>query len=218
MNRDLARSVRERADGRCEYCRLPQFVLPLPFQIDHIVAEQHAGATDLSSLALACPHCNRYKGPNIAGRDPDSGELVRLFHPRNDLWTDHFEFQGALILGKTPIGRATIQVLAMNAEEALDFAISSFRRVRCERRRCSRSARIVSAFGFERFCGAVLITRGRQSQHCSHPTCVRQRREHSGQSRPKRRSLRGERRAVPSPVEHCGKHGVRDLILAVKQR
>ena len=43
MNRDLARTVRERADGRCEYCRIPQFAFPLPFQIDHIIAEQHGG-------------------------------------------------------------------------------------------------------------------------------------------------------------------------------
>ena len=121
MNRDLARRVRERAGGRCEYCRIPQIALPLPFQIDHIIAEQHAGATVLENLALACPHCNRYKGPNIGGHDPDSAELVRLFHPRNDLWTDHFVFDGALIRGKTPVGRATIRVLAMNDREPLFF-------------------------------------------------------------------------------------------------
>ena len=121
MNRELARSVRERAGGRCEYCRLPQLALLLPFQVDHILAAQHEGQSVLDNLALACPHCNRYKGPNIAGRDPDSGELVRLFHPRIDLWTDHFEFQGARIAGRTPIGRATVRVLAMNAEEPLLF-------------------------------------------------------------------------------------------------
>jgi hypothetical protein len=82
VNRELARTVRERADERCEYCRIPQFALPLPFQIDHILAEQHEGKTVSSNLALACPHCNRYKGPNIAGVDPESGQIVRLFHPR----------------------------------------------------------------------------------------------------------------------------------------
>lgn len=56
MNRELVPQVRERAAGRCEYCRIPQFALPLPFQIDHIVAEQHEGATELSNLVLACPH------------------------------------------------------------------------------------------------------------------------------------------------------------------
>ena len=121
MNRELARAVRERAGDSCEYCRIPQFALPLPFQIDHIIAEQHGGETFLSNLALACPHCNRYKGPNIAGVDPESGQLVRLFHPRTDLWTEHLEFEVERILGKTPIGRATVQVLAINASEPLRF-------------------------------------------------------------------------------------------------
>jgi hypothetical protein len=102
---------------------MPECVLLLPFQIDHIVAEQHGGETIAVNLALACPHCNRYKGPNIAGLDPRSGELVRLFHPRADIWTDHFAFEGPRILGKTPIGRATVQVLAMNADDLLLFRI-----------------------------------------------------------------------------------------------
>lgn len=117
MNRELARQVRERAAERCEYCLIPQLALPLPFQVDHIIAEQHQGETALSNLALACPHCNRYKGPNIAGIDPRTGELVRLFHPRTDRWEDHFDWaDSSRIAGKTPIGRATVQVLAMNAE------------------------------------------------------------------------------------------------------
>jgi HNH endonuclease len=102
---------------------MPEFALPLPFQIDHIVAEQHGGETAAGNLALACPHCNRYKGPNIAGLDPSSGELVRLFHPRADIWTEHFEFEGPRILGKTPIGRATVHVLAMNADDLLLFRL-----------------------------------------------------------------------------------------------
>jgi hypothetical protein len=67
VNRDLAQTVRERAGERCEYCRIPQLALPLRFQIDHIIAEQHGGETVLGNLAFACPHHNRYKGPNIAG-------------------------------------------------------------------------------------------------------------------------------------------------------
>ena len=121
MNRELARTVRERAAGRCEYCRISQPDFPLPFQIDHIVAEQHGGETVPSNLALACPHRNRYKDPNIAGRDPGSGQVLRLFHPRTDRWTEHFQFNGPRILGKTAIGRVTIQVLAMNAEDLLLF-------------------------------------------------------------------------------------------------
>lgn len=116
MNRDLVRQVRARAAERCEYCRLPQFALPLPFQIDHIIATQHEGPTEPSNLALACPHCNRHKGPNIAGLDPVTGQLASLFHPRLDRWSDHFSLEGPRIAGKTPTGRTTVQVLEMNAE------------------------------------------------------------------------------------------------------
>ncbi len=55
--------------------------------------------------------------PNIAGLDPESGQLVRLFHPRIDHWREHFEFEGARILGRTAIGRVTVDVLAMNADD-----------------------------------------------------------------------------------------------------
>jgi len=121
VNRDLAREVRDRAGKQCEYCRLPQSVLPLPFQIDHVVAEQHGGRSEEANLALACPSCNRYKGPNIAGRDGESGELVRLFHPRTDRWTDHFESDAGSILARTAVGRVTLQVLQMNAPDRVSL-------------------------------------------------------------------------------------------------
>jgi hypothetical protein len=119
VNQLLVQQIWQRAGHRCEYCRIPHPHYRLPFQIDHIIALQHGGASTLNNLAMACFHCNRFKGPNIAGIDPDSRELVRLFHPRTDLWTEHFQFDEARLLGLTPIGRATINVLAMNAEDLL---------------------------------------------------------------------------------------------------
>jgi hypothetical protein len=121
VNRDLVRSVSRRAGNRCEYCLIPQFAFPLPFQIDHILAEKHGGETVESNLALACPHCNRFKGPNIAGLDPDTSQLTRLFNPRNDSWAEHFQQEGGRLTGKTPVGRATISVLAMNAKDMLSI-------------------------------------------------------------------------------------------------
>lgn len=121
MNRELARWIRDRAGSQCEYCRLPQSVLPLPFQIDHILAEQHGGRSEEENLALACPSCNRYKGPNIAGRDSETGELSRLFHPRTDRWTDHFETIGGSIIGRTAIGRVTVQLLQMNVADRVSL-------------------------------------------------------------------------------------------------
>jgi hypothetical protein len=119
VNRDVAREVRQRAHNRCEYCHLPVSVYPLPFPVDHIVARQHGGKTALENLALACLHCNRHKGPNIAGTDPSTGEIVRLFHPRLDRWNDHFKWTGAELTGRTSIGRVTIQVLAINDPDFL---------------------------------------------------------------------------------------------------
>jgi hypothetical protein len=72
-----------------------------------------------NTLALACIHCNRYKGPNLAGIDSETGELTRLFHPRSDEWKSHFQWNGAEILPLSPIGRVTVSVLFMNDPELL---------------------------------------------------------------------------------------------------
>jgi len=111
----VRRFVQERAGGRCEYCRLPQRVSDLPFHVEHVVAMQHHGDDDASNLALACDRCNLYKGPNLSGIDPQSQEVVPLFHPRTDAWDEHFVFRGAEIIGITPTGRATVRLLNMNA-------------------------------------------------------------------------------------------------------
>jgi hypothetical protein len=104
---------------RCEYCGIPFPNYRLPFQIDHIIARQHGGTAELANLALSCLHCNRHKGPNIAGRDWETDEIQRLFHPRKDFWTEHFQLDGAVLVGLTAIGRVTVQVLAMNEREFL---------------------------------------------------------------------------------------------------
>ena len=119
MATDLIRQVWERAAARCEYCHLPSACYLAPFQIDHIIARQHGGKTELENLALACIRCNRFKGPNVAGIDPDSGEIVRLFHPRRDRWVEHFSWAGPELKALTQIGRITIQVLDINDPEVI---------------------------------------------------------------------------------------------------
>jgi 5-methylcytosine-specific restriction endonuclease McrA len=114
MKSSLKRRVRQRANGTCEYCRMASRFYRAPFQIDHVIAEQHGGRTVFSNLALACYHCNLKKGPNIAGKDPATKRTTRLFHPRHDRWEDHFRWRGAKLLGRTSIGRATIHVLEIN--------------------------------------------------------------------------------------------------------
>ncbi|MCI0358284.1 MAG: HNH endonuclease [Planctomycetaceae bacterium] len=110
----LERAVWQRAGSACEYCHLAQIFDPLPFQLDHVIARQHGGQTTEENLALSCLFCNKHKGPNIAGIDPQSRRLVRLFHPRRDKWSRHFQWSGAILVGRTAIGRATIEVLAIN--------------------------------------------------------------------------------------------------------
>jgi hypothetical protein len=68
-----------------------------------------------------CHFCNLHKGPNLTGIDPDSGQIVPLFNPRTHSWAEHFALQGAWIFGLTPIGQATIHVLAMNASHLIDL-------------------------------------------------------------------------------------------------
>jgi hypothetical protein len=111
----LEREVFHRAGDRCEYCHVPRFAYATPFQVDHVIARQHGGATVSANLALACYHCNLHKGPNIASLDPPgTGSLTRLFNPRSDAWADHFDWAGAAVVGLTPTGRATVLVLNMN--------------------------------------------------------------------------------------------------------
>jgi 5-methylcytosine-specific restriction endonuclease McrA len=117
--RSMQHQVRERANGVCEYCHLPDTVTTLPFQIDHIIAEKHGGVTTLANLAYSCLHCNAFKGPNIAGVNQETGEVIRLFHPRQDRWQEHFTWEGPRLMGRTPIGHVTIAVLAINASYRL---------------------------------------------------------------------------------------------------
>jgi hypothetical protein len=112
------RRIRQRAGDRCEYCRMPQAATPFGrFNIEHIVARQHEGGDDESNLALACPRCNSFKGPNLSAIDPESGQTVVLFNPRTQSWDQHFQLQGVLIVGLTEIGRATAKLLNMNSPD-----------------------------------------------------------------------------------------------------
>lgn len=120
MDEELLRAVRQRAGEACEYCRVPQSAYPtVTFPVDHVIARQHGGPTALGNLALSCLHDNAHKGPNIAGIDPVTKKLTRLYNPRRHKWSRHFRWEGALLVGLTPVGRTTVAVLAMNHPEAV---------------------------------------------------------------------------------------------------
>ncbi|HBJ86151.1 MAG: HNH endonuclease signature motif containing protein [Prosthecobacter sp.] len=115
----LRRLVNKRAHGCCEYCLIHEDEVLLPHEADHIIAGQHGGETDEKNLCLACFHCNKLKGPNLAGIDPVTGRVEVLFHPRLDDWNAHFRFRGAEIEPRSARGRATVNVMRLNAPERL---------------------------------------------------------------------------------------------------
>jgi hypothetical protein len=119
MDAHLQAQVRRRAQNRCEYCRFPAQFTPVPFQVDHIIAEKHAGPSIFENLAWSCFFCNSFKGPNLAGIDRRTQEVTRLFNPRRDNWGKHFRYEGAVLKGRTAIGRATIEVLRINRLDAV---------------------------------------------------------------------------------------------------
>jgi hypothetical protein len=126
MNVATRNQVCLRADFRCEYCELHQEQSPLAaLHVEHIRPRKHGGTDSLDNLAMACIDCNLRKGSNVAGYDPQTGLLTELFHPREQSWSEHFERQGAMIVGKTPVGRTTVMVLQLNSEERLQLRAAS---------------------------------------------------------------------------------------------
>jgi hypothetical protein len=110
----IRRAVVGRAHERCEFCLLPQSQSIQRFHLDHLLPKKHGGQTLLENLALTCSWCNFHKGTDLSGIEPETGVVVALFNPRKDRWGDHFSLRGAVILGTTAIGRATIATLKLN--------------------------------------------------------------------------------------------------------
>jgi hypothetical protein len=112
----VAALVKTRAAGRCEYCHAPQLI-GQAFHLDHIIPRAAGGATSAQNLCMACSHCNIAKAGRVAAVDPVTGEQVLLFNPRRDQWDEHFRWSAdwARLLGRTPVGRATVTALTMNA-------------------------------------------------------------------------------------------------------
>jgi hypothetical protein len=116
----VVKLVRDRARGVCEYCRLPQILQEAVFHIDHIYPRATKGSSHADNLALACVTCSLRKAARTHARDPQTQELVRLYHPRQDRWMDHFGWSaGCRLIGRTATGRATIWALGINRPAAV---------------------------------------------------------------------------------------------------
>lgn len=126
--------VIERANNCCEYCRLSERDDTLTFHVDHIVARKHGGDDDTDNLCFACYRCNAFKGSNVAALDPVTDEAARLYHPRKDVWRNHFRLTvDGIIEGITPEGRVTVSVLRINDSSRVQqrLALADINRYPC---------------------------------------------------------------------------------------
>ena len=114
VSADLRRLVMTRASHLCEYCLVHEEDTYLGCQVEHIIAEKHNGLTEEDNLAYACTFCNRAKGTDIGSISTDTGEYTRFFHPRRDLWREHFVMNGTLIEPLTAVGEVTARLLQFN--------------------------------------------------------------------------------------------------------
>ena len=116
MKASLKLQVKERARGCCEYCLAQSEFSSDNFSIEHIIPVVRGGTNDLENLALSCQSCNNHKFTAVTGVDPATGVIVPLFHPRNEDWNEHLEWDTdfSKIIGRTSIGRATVLRLKLN--------------------------------------------------------------------------------------------------------
>jgi hypothetical protein len=117
---DLREQVTKRARGLCEYCQSAERI-GISVEVDHIIPVSAGGETHLDNLCLTCRRCNGSKQDFQTGLDPDTEQELPLFNPRTQHWDDHFKWNddGTLMIGLTPIGRATIVRLRINRESII---------------------------------------------------------------------------------------------------
>ncbi len=119
----LRKFVFDRAQGHCEYCHSQAKFAVDPLVIDHVYPVSRGGKTIAENLALSCQTCNNCKYTKTMAIDPSSNEMVPLFHPRQMKWRDHFTWtpDTTKMLGLTPTGRATIELLETNREGVMNM-------------------------------------------------------------------------------------------------
>lgn len=118
ISKALRARVEIQAKRRCGYCLSQEIIIGMTLEIDHLLPEAHGGKTEEANLWLACKDCNGQKGDTIVATDPHTGEVVPLFNPRTQQWSEHFAWtpDGAEIIGQSAVGRATVVALALNRE------------------------------------------------------------------------------------------------------
>jgi HNH endonuclease len=125
MRRSIRTQVAARAEHCCEYCGWPDWLSPVSFAVEHIHPQVHGGTDDLENLAYACPGCNGFKHEATEVLDLITGSRAALFHPRQDVWEDHFMWNDdrTEMIGISPTGRVTVRRLRLNREEVLNIRL-----------------------------------------------------------------------------------------------
>jgi hypothetical protein len=119
ISTELRRLVVARAEGLCEYCLIAEEDTFYGCEVDHVISEKHGGPTREDNLSYACVFCNQAKGSDIGSIHWETGQFVRLFHPRTDRWSDDFALAGSRLVGVTPVGIVTAKILGFNSGERL---------------------------------------------------------------------------------------------------
>ncbi len=116
MKASTKTTVKRRAHGCCEYCQSNSKYSHDDFSVEHIVPRAYGGSDDLENLALSCQACINRKFTTTTAIDQITGEEVRLFHPRLELWSAHFAWieNYSQVLGISAIGRVTVDCLKLN--------------------------------------------------------------------------------------------------------
>lgn len=118
-SKKIRKKVKERAQSRCEYCRIHEEDSFLIFEIEHIISQKHGGGSELENLAYACPQCNQFKGTDLTTFLDDYNDIVTLFNPRKQDWFEYFGVEAGEIFGKNRIAKATIKLLKLNTAERI---------------------------------------------------------------------------------------------------
>ena len=111
---DRVSKVSQRANDRCEYCKMHQSLQGATFHVEHVTPRVRGGSSELDNLAWACPSCNLHKSDRVVVESANSDQQVPLFNPRTDSWSDHFEWDDYSILGTTEVGKVTVAALDLN--------------------------------------------------------------------------------------------------------
>lgn len=82
--------------------------------MDHVIPIASGGITTSKNLALACVSCSLKKGAKEFAAIGGSEEKIKLFNPRLDVWAEHFEWDGVVVIGKTAVGSAMTELLKLN--------------------------------------------------------------------------------------------------------